>query len=335
MERECLFYNKLDDKFVQCLLCHHQCKIAVNKIGVCGVRKNIDGQLFALTYGKFCSTSIDPIEKKPLYHFYPQKDILSLGSIGCNLKCFFCQNYEISQQSIDDFAFRQLSYISPEKIIQLCFDYKTNLVAFTYNEPLIMYEYLIDAVPLLKEKNIKSVLVTNGTVNETAAEELSKIVDAANIDLKSFSVDFYKNNCKGSLEYVKKFIKIFSKNNVHIELTNLIVTSLNDNISEIEDMINWIADLDTNIPLHFSKYGPRYKADMPPTNEKIMIQAYNAAKEKLNYVYLGNVGLADYGSTFCPDCGRVLISRTFYSGTNNLVNNNQCPDCDFKIAGVF
>lgn len=334
MERECLFYNKLDNEKVQCVLCHHKCTISNNKIGICGVRKNIKGILYAMTFGKFCSVSNDPIEKKPLYHFYPGKSILSFGSIGCNLKCIFCQNYEISQKSIEDYLFDTLSSIDANQIIELCKKSKSDLVAFTYNEPIIMYEYLIDAVPKLKEKNIKTVLVTNGAINPEAAESLSKIVDAANIDLKAFTDEFYKKYCKGSLDYVKKFIEIFYNNKVHIELTNLVVTSLNDDMPEIIKMIEWIECINKNIPVHFSKYHPMYLADMKSTDEEFLKEIYIEARKKLNYVYIGNIGDEEYNSTICPNCNEKVIIRRYYNIRNKLKNGN-CPNCNSKISGRF
>jgi len=330
IKREAEFYEKLNSKRVQCKLCHHQCIIDNNKIGVCGVRKNTDGILYAETYGKFCSAALDPIEKKPLYHFYPGSSILSFGSIGCNLKCFFCQNFEISQTNILEENINFLRTYQPEKIIELCKQNNTNLVSFTYNEPLIMYEYLIDCVPELKKNHIKSVLVTNGSINKDAATELAKLINAANIDLKAFTEEFYKKNCKGSLSYVMKFIEIFYEMKVHIELTCLVIPTLNDDINEIKKMVDWIAELDKNIPLHFSRYFPRYKASQPPTDEKLLIKIYEIAKNKLQYVYLGNVGLAKYSSTYCPNCNFELITRNYYYITNKMLLD-KCPNCNYKL----
>jgi pyruvate formate lyase activating enzyme len=288
MKKEAKFYIKKNDKTVKCNLCHHNCLIKPEHLGVCGIRKNIDGTLYSMTYGYFCSVAVDPIEKKPLYHFFPGSDIISLGSVGCNLKCFFCQNYDISQKKYDELDF--MKSLSAQNIIDICNKYSTNLVAFTYNEPLIMFEYLIDVLPVLKKNKIETVLVTNGTINIEAAKLIANFISAANIDLKSFTQFFYTEYCKGNLEYVKSVIKCFYESGVHIELTNLIIPTLNDNLDDISNMINWIADISPKIPMHFSRYFPRYKSKIEPTDIELMNKAYNIAKEKLEFVYLGNVG---------------------------------------------
>lgn len=337
MKKEAMFYIKKEDNketnILECQLCHQNCIIKPGKLGLCGVRKNIDGILYAMTYGKFASIANDPIEKKPLYHFYPNKQILSLGSIGCNLKCFFCQNYEISQTHYTDDFYGK--FISPEEIFNVCSKNNFNMVAFTYNEPLIMYEYLFDALPYLKSKNIQTVLVSNGSIAEEAALKIVPYISAANIDLKSFNAEFYTKHCKGNIDYVKKFIKLLYNNNVHIEITNLIITELNDDFDEIKSMIDWVADLSDNIPFHFSRYYPRYKSKYETTDVNFMVKAYSYAVKKLKYVYLGNVGINKYSSTYCYECGKELINRSFYTTFNIIKTDALCDDCNSKIPGVF
>lgn len=323
MEKEALFYEKKTDK-VNCKLCPHNCMIPVAAKGKCNVRVNKEGRLYAINYGEITSISQDPIEKKPLYHFKPGSNILSIGSFGCNFKCEFCQNHLISQGRA------RSEYISPEKLVEICSSLKDNIgVAFTYNEPSIWYEYVYNSSKLLKEtlKDIKIVLVTNGYIKEEPLKMLLPYVDAMNIDLKAFNDEFYKDVCGGSITPVLDTIKMSSKQ-CHVELTTLLVNGENDSNGEIEKIAGFIASLDKNIPLHLSRYFPNYKMHSPATKVEVMIKDREIAKKYLNYVYIGNVSGMD-NSTYCPKCGNNLIQRKDYDIHINT-NFGTCAKCGYK-----
>jgi pyruvate formate lyase activating enzyme len=326
-QHEALFYDSLEGEKVHCLLCPHLCKISVGKTGCCGVRKNVGGKLVALTYEKVTSFSIDPIEKKPLYHFYPGTEILSVGTVGCNLKCYFCQNWEISQ------AGATLHTLSVDQLVSSVDKERSLGVAFTYNEPMIWIEYLIDCARLLKEKGIKIVLVTNGYVNPEPLEQILLLIDAMNIDLKAFDNSFYERHCGGSLAPVLDTIKM-AHEKVHLEITNLLIPTLNDSKEHINKMIDWLANVSKEIPLHFSRYFPHYKASMPPTSVDSLVRAREMALKKLDYVYLGNIMDVTANTTFCPSCGQALIERAGYSVICNL-DEKKCPHCGSEINLVI
>ena len=280
------YYIKLEDGLVHCTLCPHNCHIENGKTGICGVRVNKGGHLYAESYGLISSMALDPIEKKPLYHFFPGSKILSAGSYGCNFRCSYCQNYSISMEKPDTV------YISPESLVYKAYDLKDsgNIgLAYTYNEPFISYEYVLDCCKLAKEKKLKNVLVTNGYVQEAPLKEILPFVDAMNIDLKSFSDDFYKRICKGKVEYVKQTIEI-SAILCHVEVTCLIIPGLNDSEEEISALTSFIAGISSDIPLHLTRFFPRYKmTDREPTPVETLKKLYAIAKNKLKHVYLGNV----------------------------------------------
>ncbi len=323
MEKEALFYEKQEDK-INCKLCPHNCLIHESAHGKCNVRINKEGKLYTTNYGEVTSMSQDPIEKKPLYHFKPGSNILSIGSFGCNFNCGFCQNHSISQGRASS------EYIYPEKLVEICRGLKDNIgVAFTYNEPSIWYEYVLIASKLLKEniKNIKIVLVTNGYIKKEPLKMLLPYVDAMNIDLKAFNNKYYKDICGGSIEPVLDTIKISSKQ-CHVELTTLLVNGENDSSDEIEKIAGFIASLDKNIPLHLSRYFPNYKMNNPATKVEVMIKDKNIAKKHLNYVYIGNVSGMD-NSTYCPECGYNLIEREDYHIQVNT-DSGICAKCGYK-----
>lgn len=328
--KEALYYEKLENNRVQCMLCFHKCLLVPGKTGLCLGRKNIDGKLYAVNYGLTTSLSTsDPIEKKPLYHFYPGKGILSIAPNGCNLKCPFCQNAEISQMEIPT------RKITPEDLISLC--RKNNLigVAYTYSEPLIWYEFLLDAGTAVKNAGLKNVLVTNGIIEEEPAKQILPLIDALNIDIKSIREDFYKKIVKGDLASVQRTIRMAHKTS-HIELTNLLITGLNDSDEDIIDLIDWVYNLDKSIPLHFSRYFPHYKMDNPPTPEERLEFAYKQAKEKLDYVYVGNIHIPDTDATYCPECGNLIIERNgFYGVTIVGMDGKKCNKCKKEINIVL
>lgn len=324
MEKEALFYEKEEGK-IRCKLCPHNCLISEGDYGKCSVRLNKEGVLYTINYGEITSIARDHIEKKPLYHFKPGSNILSVGSFGCNFSCDFCQNHSISQGRASG------EYISPEKLVEICKGLCDNVgVAFTYNEPSIWYEYVYSASRLLKEsiKDIKIVLVTNGYIKEEPLKMLLPYVDAMNIDLKAFNNKYYKDICGGTVSPVMDTIAISSKE-CHVEVTTLLVNGENDSSGEIEGIAGFIASVNKDIPLHLSRYFPNYKMDIPATELEVMFKDRDIAKEYLNYVYLGNVEGAD-NSTYCPECSYKLVERVGYVVHVNT-HEGICPKCGSKI----
>ena len=284
MMHEALYYEKISDKKVRCHLCPYECLIAPGNRGACGVRQNIDGILYSLIYGKTTGLSLDPIEKKPLYHYHPGEFILSLGTRGCNLHCDFCQNWQTSQD-----VNGPMNDIKSEEVVRKAKEAGSFGIAYTYNEPFIWYEFVLDTAKLARKNGLKNVFVTNGFVNRRPLEEMLPYIDAMNIDLKAFDEDFYIKVCKGKLKPVLDVIKISAKA-CHVELTNLIIPTLNDSENSIRKMVDWIySNLGPEVPLHLSRYFPCYKMDLPPTPVETLKKAQNLAKEKLKHVYIGNV----------------------------------------------
>lgn len=323
------FYKKERDK-IKCLLCPHECIISVNRTGLCGTRKNENKKFISLVYGKPCAVHLDPIEKKPLYHFLPGEEILSIGTLGCNLFCKGCQNYDITRAKITD-----LHIVMPEEIIDRCIDSGSRMIAYTYNEPTIFYEYMIDIAKLAKNKGIKNIIVSNGFINPEPLKELLKYVDAANIDLKGISEKFYKEYANASLKPVLNTIKIIHKSKTWLEITNLLIPGLNDSTSEINLLCDWIVkNLGKDVPLHFSRFFPYYKADninITPTEK--LIEAKNIAKSKgIKYIYIGNVGLNE--NTYCTKCDSLLIKRGFDTKVVGI-KNNRCTKCRNIIRGIY
>lgn len=292
MIKEALYYEKIDENKVKCNLCPHYCIITYDKTGICIARKAVKNEnkeliLSTLNYDAITSVSIDPIEKKPLYHFHPGNNILSIGSFGCNFKCSFCQNYNISQQQVD------YKSVSVDELVDIIIETENNLgIAFTYNEPFIWYEYVLDVSKLLKEKDPdkKVVLVTNGYVNKEPLENLLPYIDAMNVDLKGDD-NYYKLLCKGRIQPVLDTIEIAHKYGCHIEITTLLVTKENTSIETLMIIRDFIEKLDKNIPLHISRYFPRYKLDNKATDLDVMKLAYRTLREKLNIVHVGNVSI--------------------------------------------
>lgn len=331
--KKALFFKSLKEKDIQCELCPQFCVIKNNEVGICNVRKNIDGILYSLSYGKPVAVHIDPIEKKPLYHFYPGKNVFSIGTIGCNLKCKNCQNADISQGNPEKFKIREFS---PKDIIELVKTNKCDIIAYTYTEPTIFYEYMLDIAKLAKKERIKNVIVSNGFINEKPLNELCKYISAANIDLKSFNENFYKDICSAKLKPVLNSLKILKKNKVWIELTNLVIPKKNDNLNEIEKMCKWIREnLGKDTPIHFSKFYPMYKMKDPKeTPIQTLKEVYKIAKKYLDFVYIGNVNLEE-NNTFCPKCNELIIKREGFEIIKNIIIKNKCKFCKNKISGIF
>lgn len=322
------FFSHLENERVQCFLCPHRCIIAKDRRGTCRVRRNEGGVLYAQTYGKISSIALDPIEKKPLYHFYPGREILSVGSIGCNFHCSFCQNWSISQVNPDDFPLRE---VSPEDLASLAHSNNSIGLSYTYNEPFIWWEFVYDTAQLVQKRGLKNVLVTNGYVEEEPLRELLPWIDAMNIDLKSMDDDFYRRYCGGTLSPVLRTIEISAKEGIHIELTNLIIPGLNDRWELIEKLVDWVYDLNPNIPLHFSRYFPAYKLDNPPTSASFLSEVYHFARRKLPFVYLGNIIGEEGSTTFCPHCGREVVIRRGYQIDASGLLGDHCRFCGSSL----
>jgi len=281
---EALYYEKIAGNRTHCHLCPYECQIPPGGLGACGVRQNKDGTLYTLVYGKASSIALDPIEKKPLYRYHPGEHILSLGTRGCNLHCDFCQNWHISQE-VDV----PMEDITSEEIVERSKELGSFGIAYTYNEPFIWYEFVLDTAKLARHNGLENVLVTNGFVNEEPLKGMLPYIDAMNIDLKAFDEDFYTKVCKGRLKPILNVIKISAKS-CHVELTNLIIPTLNDSEAMIRKMADWIYEnLGPGVPLHLSRYFPCYKMTIPPTPIETLRMAERIAKEKLKYVYVGNI----------------------------------------------
>ncbi|NLI23724.1 MAG: AmmeMemoRadiSam system radical SAM enzyme [Bacteroidales bacterium] len=331
--KEALFYEKLDDQRVHCLLCPHHCVISEGKYGICRVRKNAGGVLYTESYGVFSAIHVDPVEKKPLYHFYPGKMILSAGSVGCNLSCIFCQNYEISQSGTEEFP--SLQMIDPPKLASLSLRNRGNIgLAYTYNEPFMSFEMIRDTAPLIKEQGQKNVMVTNGFMDPKPLSELLLWIDAFNVDLKSFNESFYRKYTRSRLSPVLDSLKQIRKAGAHLEITNLIIPGANDDEMVFTSMVKWIAsELGKNTVLHLSRYFPAYKLTNPPTPSDTLIRFYRIARNELNYVYVGNIDIPDTQNTYCPSCGALLIRRIGY--TTQVValdENGSCSNCGYNTG---
>jgi len=321
------YYEKMPDKRVRCHLCPVECSIKPGKFGICKQRKNIDGELIADGYGQLVSLAIDPIEKKPLYHFHPGKPILSTGPNGCNLKCPFCQNWTISQKKVPT------EYVSPEQLTAMADKRGSIGIAFTYTEPLVWYEYIYDCALLLKEKGLKVVLVSNGYINEEPARELFKYVDAMNIDLKSASREYYEKVIHGNRDDVLRTIKIACEMNISVEITNLLIPGENDSEADVKALVDLAADINPLMPLHISRYFPNYKYELPPTEIPSLQKAVEIARSKLAFVYPGNY--IDNSNTLCPDCGHLWIERNGYSVRLPEGRFEKCPNCGRKVDIVW
>jgi len=331
--KEALYYKKKEKKVVQCFLCPKNCVIAPDKSGLCRVRKNINGVLTSLVYSQPCSIAMDPIEKKPLYHFMPGSDILSIGTVGCNMRCLHCQNSEISQADPVDVSDQSLS---PEDVVKIAVGKDSAGIAYTYNEPTVYYEYMLETAKLAKEKGLKNVIVSNGYINSEPLKNLCKYIDAANIDLKSFDEKFYRKVCFAELASVLDTLMTLKKHKVWLEVTNLVIPTLNDNLKEIEKMCIWIkVNLGTDVPIHFSRFHPMYKLlDLPPTDENTLDMAAKVAKKHLNYVYVGNVQITDHSNTYCTSCKALVIGRSGYAISDHT-KKGKCSNCGASVPGVW
>ncbi len=327
---------------VRCELCPHRCLIAPGKLGFCNARQNQDGRLVSLTYGHPRGLAVDPIEKKPLYHFLPGSQVLSFGTTGCTLACTFCQNWHLSQcvpgsgEAPDP---RRERTVAPEEIVELARREVVPTLAYTYNEPTVFAEYLVDVAARARSAGLRNVMVSNGYISPRAREEVMAEIDGINVDLKAFSEAFYRQQAKARLEPVLDTLRWIARQPaIWLEVTTLLIPGLNDSAAELEEQCAWIAgELGPEVPLHFSAFHPAYKLqDRPPTPEETLLRARETAlRAGLQYVYLGNVSSTTGHQTHCPRCGAVVIERAYFRTTRVKLRGGACPECGAAVAGVF
>lgn len=334
--KEAYLYQSKDNRVAVCALCSHRCHIRSGEKGLCEVRQNDGGTLLALSYGKVIAVHVDPVEKKPLYHFLPGQKAYSVAAAGCNFRCGFCQNWRISQLSKDwqgDFPGQKLS---PREIIEQALAQNCPVIAYTYTEPTVFFEYAFDTACLANKREIRNVFVTNGYQTPETIEKMTGVIEAANIDLKSFRDKYYREVCGARLEPVLESIRRLKQAGLWIEITTLVVPGRNDSTEELEDIAAFIAEVDQDIPWHLSRFYPNYQmSDGQPTPlDKLEEAAEIGRQAGLNYIYLGNVPGESYSDTVCPGCQKVVIERRGYKTTSYL-EQNQCPECQETVAGVF
>ena len=325
------FYREEGDKIV-CLLCRHYCKLKDGQVGICGVNKNEGGKLVNLVYGKVSAINIDPIEKKPLYHFLPGSTSLSIGTVGCNFKCPFCQNWQISQSKDIGSSYE----VTPQQLVDLALQNGCKSISYTYNEPTIFYPFARDVAMLAHKSGLKNVFVSNGFETPEIIEDMKGKIDAFNIDIKGFKKEYYKKYLKGELEGVLDTLKRLKQKGFWVETTTLIVPGDNDSDEELRAIAEFIAkELDINTPWHISAFHPDYKVqDKGPTPLETLQRAYNIGKEAgLNFIYMGNVAMPSI--TACPNCGEELIKRVGYQLVENKLVNGKCPKCTTQIPGIW
>lgn len=325
----------MNEMNVQCQLCPKQCLMKSGQSGDCRVRINVDGVLRTVVYGYPCSIHIDPIEKKPFFHFLPGTKALSLATVGCNLHCLNCQNWEISQANPEE---SEAAFCPPEKLVELARQSQCASIAYTYTDPVVYYEYTYDTSKLARKAGLRNVLVTAGYANPQPWKELLKVVDAATIDLKAITDEFYRNICSATLKPVQNNLVAARASGVELEVSNLVIPTLNDKPEEIRELVRWVkANLGSDTPLHFLGFVPRYKMrHLPPTSAETLETAYQIAlAEGMQYVYIGNI-LSKYGqNTYCPGCKELLIERSGYTLLQHRVRGGCCPDCGKVIYGVW
>jgi len=332
---EARYYKKHPDREIECLLCPRYCKLGDKERGYCGVRENIGGTYYTLVYGKVCAIHVDPIEKKPLFHYLPKSSALSIATAGCNVNCKFCQNWEISQVRAEQVYNYDLP---PHSVVKNAQKYDCPVIAYTYTEPVVFYEYMYDTSIEARKKGIRNVVITGGYINPEPLEELIKVVDGIKVDLKAFSQEFYTSYVKGKLKPVLEAIKIISKSNVWLEIVYLVIPTLNDGTEKIREMCQWILkEIGPDVPLHFARFHPMYLVkNLPPTPLSTLERVYKIAqKEGLHYVYIGNVPGHRAENTYCPQCKKIIIQRSGYQIKNINLTGGRCKFCNNLIPGIW
>ena len=334
--KEAYLYEKLENEKVRCFLCNHQCIIGNGRKGICGVRENRSGTLISLIYGKVIARHCDPIEKKPLFHFLPGSLSYSIATVGCNFKCLFCQNADISQAPSDHDRIMGED-MTPDQIVREALNTHSATISYTYTEPTIFFELSVDTARLAASKGLKNVFVSNGYMTEQCLQEIAPNLHAANVDLKAFSERFYKDQCGAKLEPVLKTLENMKKMGIWLEVTTLLIPGLNDSIEELKDLSLFLATLDTGIPWHISRFHPTYRlTSVPSTPPETIHKARDIGYEAgLKYVYAGNLPGDEGEKTFCHKCGELLIDRFGFYVKQNIIKNSCCPKCGAEIPGVW
>lgn len=321
--------------YVQCHLCPHRCIIADGERGTCRVRENRGGRLYSMVFGNPCAVHVDPIEKKPFYHFLPTAPAFSLATAGCNLRCLYCQNWSISQVPPEQ---TENMNLPPEEVVRNAQRYQAPVIAYTYSEPTIFYEYMLATARLAREAGLRSVVISAGFINPDPLRELCAAVDAIKIDLKGYDEDFYRKVCEAELGPVLEAIRTIYQSGVHLEVVNLVVPTLNDSLEQLQALARWMAqDLNPNVPLHFSRFYPQYKlTDLPPTPVERLDRAREVALEAgMRFVYVGNVPGHPGNNTYCPACSRPIIVRQGFAVSEYHLQDGACAYCDQPIPGVW
>ena len=334
MKKEAMLYEKLEQNRVHCFLCSHHCKIADSKYGFCGVRKNEKGTLYTCVYAEAIASHVDPIEKKPLYHFLPGSQAFSIATIGCNFHCGFCQNWQISQ--VSEREGNPGGYeLKPEEVVREAKKYGCRSISYTYTEPTVFFEYAYDTAKIAKKDGLYNTFVTNGYMTKDALDAIDPYLDACNVDLKSFSDETYKKVCKGTLKPVLESIRHMKKLGMWVEVTTLVVPGMNDSEKELKSIAGFIAGVGKEIPWHISRFHPDYNYTKTPPTPLTSLKKAEAIGKKagLKHIYLGNV--LEEGNTCCSSCGRLLIERSGYTISQNNIKNNRCPDCNTVLEGIW
>lgn len=327
-------YWELINNTIKCKLCPHNCILTNGKTGICKVRVNIDNKLYTLAYGNLCAANIDPIEKKPLFHFLPSTKTFSIAINGCNFHCYNCQNWNISQSSPDD----NVKITTPQQIVESALKNNCKSISYTYTEPTIFYEFMLETAKLAKIHGLKNIIVSNGFINSEPLLELCKYIDAANIDLKCFDNNVYKKLTGGKLQPILETINTLHNNNVWLEITNLVIPDYTDDLNSIKKMCKWLYDNKlSEIPLHFSRFFPIYKLNesSPTPIEKLKEAMLIAKNEGITYVYIGNIHEQDSENTYCNICNKLLIKRIGFNVIENHIVDNKCKFCGNNINGIW
>ncbi|MCX7681292.1 MAG: AmmeMemoRadiSam system radical SAM enzyme [Anaerolineae bacterium] len=321
--------------YVQCNLCPHRCIIATGERGHCRVRENRDGRLYSMVYGNPCAVHIDPIEKKPFYHFLPMAGTFSIATAGCNLRCLYCQNWTISQFPPEE---TQNVDLPPQKVVWYAMQYQTPVIAYTYSEPTAFYEYMLATARLAREQELRNVVISAGFINPDPLRELCRVVDAIKIDLKGYDEDFYRTVCGAELKPVLDAIRVIYESGIHLEIVNLVVPGLNDSLDQLRALSRWVVrELSPDVPLHFSRFYPQYKlTNLPPTPVETLELAWEIAQEEgVRFAYVGNVPGHIGNNTCCPACGRTIIGREGFAVTEYHLRDGRCGYCNEPIPGVW
>jgi pyruvate formate lyase activating enzyme len=330
MIREALYYRQLEEDKVHCQLCPANCKLKPGRRGICKCRYNDHGRLKTDNFGETVTVAIDPIEKKPLYHFYPTSEIVSIGANACNLSCKHCQNWQISQEKV------RTSFIAPEDLPQMAAQRDSIGVAYTYTEPVIWYEYILEAAPQVKNAGLVNVMVSNGYINPKPLRQLLTLIDAFNIDLKGMRPEFYRRICGGKVEPILEVIRLVAQSPAHLEITNLVIPGHNDSDEDFHKLGKFLGSLDKSIPLHLSAYHPSYKADNPPTPTATLKRAHEVTRQYLSYVFVGNMEIVGCSNSYCPGCGETLIERSYYNVKMSGIDDRfSCRNCGVRADMIF